>query len=164
MDPQTTTPAAPAAPDEGIPAHTWFALKFRRQANSIAARYGAPVYLVGGALTDAQPRDFDIRVVLEDDEMARFYGIPGVTDVRVRSAITSAANDSEAWEHRRAYDNLKQSRQLSNRYRRNIDFQVQALHEADPYREAPRLRLDSTPDWVFDADRRGGVPQTPPGT
>jgi hypothetical protein len=136
------------------PAADWFAIKFRHQANNIAARYGAPVYLVGGALEDEKPRDFDIRVILSDEEMARLYGIPGDTDIRVRSAETNAANDSEPWEWRRAYDNLKQSRQLSLRYRRNIDFQVQALHEADPYKNTPRLRLDTAPDWVFEANRR----------
>ena len=46
---------------------------------------------------------------------------------------------------------------LMDRYRRNVDFQVQARHEADRHAGEPRLRLDTTPDWVFDADRRGPV-------
>jgi len=44
-------------------------------ARHLAARYSAPVYLVGSTLHHPNPRDCDIRVLVEDQEFAARYGM-----------------------------------------------------------------------------------------
>src|ERR1017187_3418817 len=46
----------------------------RGWANLVASRYGRPVYLTGGALKDAIPRDLDVRVVLSKSEFEARFG------------------------------------------------------------------------------------------
>lgn len=127
-----------------------FVLRFRRNANALACRYGAPVYLVGGALVDEKPRDYDVRLVLPDEDIMRLYQ----GDPALQSAHRHSHNEYEPWEWMRGYDNLKQSRMLSARLRLPVDFQVQVLFEADRFKAAARRRLDTAPDWIFLAHRR----------
>lgn len=42
-----------------------FISRFRWYANGLATRYGGEVWLVGGALRDEDPRDWDVRVILD---------------------------------------------------------------------------------------------------
>jgi hypothetical protein len=127
-----------------------FALKFRRNANSLAVRYGAPVLLVGGALVDEHPRDYDVRIVLsEEDHKRQFKGVSGqIRDVKY-------LNDFEDWEWRRGYDCLKHSRVMSVRMRVCVDFQIQSEHEAQAWKDLPSVRLDTAPDWFFKAGKKG---------
>lgn len=122
---------------------TWFIDAFRGQANNLVGRYGAPVYLVGSALTAEVPRDIDIRIVLPDEEISRLYG-SGLPITR-----SEKRGELELWEWRRLRDNLKQSRALRNWGGYPIDFQVQWEMEAIAYNDKPKLRLDNAPDWVI---------------
>lgn len=61
--------------DAQEPAAAWLSQLLRAWANQIAARFNAPVYLVGSALREAKPRDIDIRVVVPDDAFVARYGI-----------------------------------------------------------------------------------------
>jgi hypothetical protein len=51
----------------------------RRWANLLAARFGASVYLVGSALRDdnANPRDWDVRIPLTNEQFALRYATAG---------------------------------------------------------------------------------------
>jgi len=46
------------------------------EATKLAGRYGHPVYLCGSALIDHNefPRDWDVRMMLPDDEFAAHFG------------------------------------------------------------------------------------------
>jgi len=109
-------------------------------ANQIAGRYGFPVYLVGSALTEAEPRDVDVRVVLTD---AAFFARFGIKPMRT---------ESEAWKPeqsegtRRLYaEQGKLSRSAALTLHLNIDFQVQSesIVLVRAYHERPRRRLDT---------------------
>lgn len=108
-----------------------FVLKFQRQANNIAAHLGSPVWLVGGALRDKDPRDFDVRILIYSfEDWDRLF-----------------KNEFSV-----LYENLKWSRKLSGAYGVNIDYQIQKEEDVRCiYRNKPRLRLDVLPDWVFAA-------------
>jgi hypothetical protein len=47
-------------------------------ANQIAARFNAPVYLVGSSLHEPKPRDTDVVVILPDKIFYTRYGISGL--------------------------------------------------------------------------------------
>jgi len=116
-----------------------FVLRFKRNANSLAARYGAPVFLVGGAVRcDEKPRDYDVRVVLGDGEFRRLFG-----DFNKERDADSQMNSAEIL---RAYDCLKQSRIASGRMKCCIDIQIQHESEVEAYKDLPRVRLDGLPD------------------
>jgi ribonucleotide monophosphatase NagD (HAD superfamily) len=115
---------------------TEFATKFEVTANAVAARYGGKVYLVGSALSKKNPRDYDVRVVIEDDDFRRLFGW----------------NDEKAADWAARYDQLKNSRQFSMEMALNIDFQVQKKSDARFYgRQRPKMRLDKAPDDFFEA-------------
>lgn len=131
------------------PVYDTFRLRFRRNANSLAARYGAHVLLVGGALEDESPRDYDVRIVLPDDDFRRLYGgAPG------GERPLDAMFDFESWEWRRAYDCLKQSRIMTHRMSVPVDLQIQAETEARAYEGNPSVQLDNAPEWVLQAAKR----------
>jgi hypothetical protein len=136
---------APRIPD----AARTFALRFRRQADSLAALYGAPVWLVGGALLDEHPRDFDVRIVLPPAELARLFGDDAGT-----YPGNFGFDSSVEWEWRLKAEGLKQSRIASARMRLRVDLQLQSEPDASPHRERPRCRIDAAPDWVLNAGRR----------
>ena len=102
------------------------------RAEFLAARYGAPVHLVGSALNwrEKAPNDIDIRIVLPDaDWEARFGG----------NSLHFNAECSPAY----VAEVGKMTRQLVRDLQRNIDFQVQpenwlTRHNAH---DKPRLLL-----------------------
>ena len=120
----------------------WFPFAFSGQANNLVGRYGAPIWLVGSALEKEVPRDIDLRIILADEEMQRLYGHK--FPLRPETPGTFAE-----WQWRRLRDNLRQSRSCGSWGGFPIDFQVQSEMEAIAYKDLPRLRLDSAPDWVF---------------
>jgi len=132
-----------------------FLKQFRRNANGLALRYGAPVWLVGGALQQEEPRDYDVRMILTIDQLERIYG-PCFTRTliehngkRVLARTMENLFDFDEWEWRRGYDGLKVSRIMSRRMFKPVDFQIQTEQEAGSYSSLPRLRLDTAPDWVL---------------
>lgn len=110
----------------------------QQTANSLAMRYGGPVYLVGGALTEEVPNDYDVRLVIGHRDWTRLFGQLAGGDRR--------GNWSEA-DWRRAYNNLKQSRELAMYLRgmpcRNVDFQIQLTSEANHHLDKLRVRIDA---------------------
>jgi hypothetical protein len=108
-----------------------FALKFESTANAIAARYGAKVWLVGSALSKKNPRDYDVRVILRDEDLQRLFGA-----------------DLD-WGIKR--DNLKQSRIYSSSMQLPLDFQLQTREVARRYSSHPKMRLDKAPEDFFEA-------------
>lgn len=125
-----------------------FALRFRRNANSLAVRYGAHVVLVGGALTDEDPRDYDVRIVLSDADFMVLYG-----GTLYRNRPAEALFDYELWEWKRGYDCLKLSRLMTHRMCVPVDFCIQAESEARVHEGKPKIRLDTAPDWVLRVGR-----------
>ncbi len=122
-----------------LPAHTYyFVAAFGRTANSLAALYGGPVYLVGSALYKEDPLDIDVRLPLGDADLLRRFGPQGKLD------------DNFTWECDwwRYYDQLKQSRRLSRHLPFRIDFQFQRLAIFEQH-TGDRLRLDSAPEGFF---------------
>lgn len=112
-------------------------------ANTYAASYGGPLYLVGSALTCPDPFDFDLRVVIGEADMLRLFG-------------ANERTPENPWSERQmrmAYDRLKQSRRLSRIYGglAFIDFQVQSEASQEGYSDKPRRRLDTIPNWVWRA-------------
>jgi hypothetical protein len=74
-----------------------------------AAFNGAPVYLVGSALTRADYRDIDLRLILPDDEAAPYVGPVGLlVSIALSDLIAKAASLA-----------------------RPIDFQIQSMTEAN---------------------------------
>jgi tRNA nucleotidyltransferase/poly(A) polymerase len=132
---------APPAPSTPAPGSTWFALSALRTANAIACRLGGPVYLVGGALVDVTPHDYDVRVVLTEAELERLFG--------KHKGRGSGFFDWSEQDLRRGREQLKQSRRMSRRFRCNVDFQIQTVAEHEGHVGRPRLRLDSVPDETF---------------
>jgi hypothetical protein len=133
----------------------YFPARFRRMINTIAAYYGAPVYLVGSSLTTPdRARDLDVRVILDDLDWERLFGAPFFAE-----ASLSYETPPSHWARLR--ENLRESRQLSAMYRVRIDFQIQHQAEAEKYEVCvpprPRLRLDSAPEGFFEAGRPGSV-------
>lgn len=124
-----------------------FVLRVWAQASGLSARYfGCPVYLVGGALRDDDPRDVDIVVAMPDDLFVHSYG-----DHPWR--VGAVHDELDAWEcsknnaapapiwRRWARDCAKQSRLLTLSCARAVDFKVQPLRAFDAY-SGPRVRLD----------------------
>lgn len=124
-----------------VPAAIGFSRKALRTANAFACRYGGPLYLVGSALREARPGDYDVRLVLGDRDMVRLFG--------ERRLMADRWWDWTEQDHRRGREQLKQSRRLSRRFNCNVDFQIQTLLEASRYR-GPRLRLDTVANAVFE--------------
>jgi len=136
-------------PTRPEPPYDTFRLRFRRNANSLAARYGAHVFLVGGALEDEEPRDYDVRIILPNDDFRRLYGGHPLDEKPIEARF-----DYQPWEWRRAYDGLKQSRIMTQRMSVPVDLQVQAESETRAYEGKPAVQLDTAPEWVLKAGRR----------
>ncbi len=95
-------------------------IKIQGWADRMYARYGAPVWLVGSAITGAG-RDVDIRIVIPDPDFdARFP-------------------DLSAW----ALEVGKQGRHAALFCRMNVDFQIQRASEVVEFEDLPRVRLDA---------------------
>ena len=95
-------------------------IKIKSWANSMFARYGHPVWLVGPAL-DGAGRDVDIRIILPDADFdARFPNGEGL-ELEVG----------------------KQGRHAALYCRMNIDFQIQKFSETMRYDGKRLLRMDT---------------------
>lgn len=121
----------------------------RRYANSIRGYYGHPVYLVGSALRpdNLNPRDWDIRVMLPDDEFALRFGNGRETEYVIGRWMGEACDGnwtSIRWNWSR--ECVKRSLQASRELLLNVDFQVQP--ERNWYENKPRLQIDTKDtDW-----------------
>lgn len=116
-------------------------LKLRTRARWLSARYyGAPVYLVGSAVTSDDPRDIDVVVVLPVDLFVQCYGEPGDT---FRQHFVSGAHvdDPPALWRRWARDCAKQGAAMTAELHRAVDFKVQSDRDAATISDAPRALL-----------------------
>jgi len=131
---------------EGLP-QSPFVLRAWAQASGLSSRYfGCPVYLVGSALRDDDPRDVDLVVAMPDELFVASYGDHpwriGATHDELDAWETSKgdANPAPIW-RRWARDCAKQSRLLTLSCGRAVDFKVQPLRAFDAY-GGTRVRLD----------------------
>ena len=112
-------------------------------ANQIAARYGAPVYLVGSSLAvedlrDA--RDFDIRIVLPDAEFETRFGVEATTWAREQWSTWS--DGSRRW----GAEMAKLGRAFTTTWASlglNVDIQVHPAVMGRAFHGKPRVRLDT---------------------
>lgn len=121
-------------------------------AHHISALYfGSPVYLVGGAQTQDDPRDLDIVVVLTDPVFVACYGdrpaawLPERTEAAVKAWIDEHVGSrigapSRLWE-RWAVDCAKHSLQLTMALHRRVDLKTQPESYAEPKQEHGRTLL-----------------------
>lgn len=139
---------APPAPNtsaripEGI-SHAPCVLRAWAYASALSARYfGLPVYLVGGALTDFDPRDVDIVIAVPDDLFRAMHGDPfGKVDLTTWSSGLRDPNPPAFW-RRWARDCAKQSRAMTLYCGRTVDFKTQPESYFATYSDKPRVRLD----------------------
>lgn len=113
-------------------------------AAGLSARYyGLPVYLVGSAITDPDPRDIDLVIPIPDDLFAAMYGEENTTVERnVGDWCTGTGGHATPIWLRWARDCARQSRQLTMACRRAVDFKTQLPIRFDSYADKPRVRLD----------------------
>ena len=141
-----STDARTATMPDGLPQHP-AVLRAWARASGLSARYfGCPVYLVGGALHDPDPRDIDLIVAMPDDLFVSSYGDHpwqiGATQRELDEWEMSKANANPAPVWRRwARDCAKQSRLLTTQCARAVDFKVQPQRAFDAH-SGPRIRLD----------------------
>lgn len=125
----------------------------RRFANGLRILYGAPVWLCGSALVDinAEPRDWDIRITLPDEDFAAKYGggnmalaADGQFAVLWQWVNEGTTGDWTKLRLRWSDDCVKRAREGWKSTGLNIDFQVYPqMHVRHLYRNQPRLRLDA---------------------
>lgn len=96
--------------------------------------FGLPIYLVGGALTDPDPRDIDLRVPVPDALFLAMYD-GTEADLGVLAELTPC------W-RRWARDCATQSLEYTKHCRRLVDFKTQPQGIFDTYADKPRVRLD----------------------
>jgi len=120
----------------------WLAQVLRPWANQMAARFNAPVYLVGSALTEEHPRDVDVRIVLPDEAFLQRYGCSW-EHVRL---IGPSGTQHEAYPDVCRYwrDVAKLGAWASKHHSRglNFDLQVEGSSWAEQFAGLPRIRLD----------------------
>lgn len=118
----------------------------RRFGNELRGHYGVPVYLVGSALEEDNfnPRDWDIRLCLPDEEFMRHYA-PGYHNAeKVVLEFNAAWGDLWTPTHWRwADDCIKQSRRGWKHTHLNIDFQTCTQYMWAQHENKPRLKLDT---------------------
>lgn len=119
----------------------WAAQLLEGWANQLFARYGHPVYLVGSALEQENPRDVDVICVLPDDEFENRFG-PWRECERFGPDQTPG---SKRW----CAEVGKLSREATAKHPSvNIDFKVRAAGAWWNQREdhKPKLRIDTVED------------------
>ncbi|HET8777990.1 MAG TPA: hypothetical protein VFN76_10055 [Candidatus Limnocylindria bacterium] len=116
-----------ACPPDSFATAAW--VKLRRFAFYMAARFNAPVYLVGSALRKAHPRDIDVRVTVTEEHFRARYGCD--------SKDWLVEGPSQRW----VDDMAHFSDQLAREQRLNVDFQVYPARHAIQYRGQPRVLL-----------------------
>jgi len=118
--------------------------RLRAYANGLAAFYGHPVHLVGSALAacNEQPRDWDVRITIPDEEFERRYG--HYADWVKEAALGTYTRVRWSW----AEDCKKKTQDGWRDTGLYIDFQVYCeMHVlAHSYNRRPRFRLDTLPD------------------
>lgn len=125
-------------------------------AHSLSMRYfGCPVYLVGGALYDYDPRDVDLVVPLPNDVFLACYGSRH-DKIEAWGNGWATADPTPLW-MRWARDCAKQSLELTRFCERAVDFKTQPQSFFDTLASKPRLRLSL--DLRMDA---GTPKETPP--
>lgn len=130
-------------PPRGLPRHmtrgsAWFSLY--RFANSLRGLYGQPVYLCGSALRpdNPDPRDYDIRIMLPDEQFRARYGDPRKWEDE--GAIGNWTRVRWRWSD----DCSKQSKRGWAETRLNVDVQVYpASHARNLYQNKRRIRIDT---------------------
>lgn len=122
--------------------NTYRGRMLRGWANLLASRYGRPVYLTGGALKDASPRDLDVRVVLSATEFRDRFGKYERRDGNGYCFRLEAMDDERRWH----LEVAKMNKQGANNTHLPIDFQIQPILEAVGFINEQRVRLDDLPD------------------
>ena len=117
-----------------MPASEHLEVQLRGWANQIAARFGAPVYLIGSSLTEDHPRDVDIVVILQDIDFNARYG----SDWDWQTMLPDWSEGALRW----AADCAKLAQRVARAYNINVDFKVQPETFARHRENKPRLRLD----------------------
>ena len=114
----------------------------QRFANKTRGLYGFPIYLVGSALSgsNSNPRDWDIRLILPNDEFDRHFGDHN----KWMWEGTSGQWTEIRWKWSDAC--VKLSKQGYYECRLNIDFQIYPEEYADtvyPESSFPRMQIDT---------------------
>ena len=112
------------------------------EARRFSARYyGAPIYLVGSAVTSDDPRDIDLVAIVPKALFYASYGAAsaeeGVELFRVATACLDVPKPWQRW----ARDCARQSTDLTMTLRRAVDFKVQSDRDAVTISDAPRVLL-----------------------
>ena len=131
-------------------------------ARHMAARYNGPVYLLGSILTNPTPRDYDIRIVIQDHEFAARYGNTLVqTDLAehhpVRRRFPELLSmklvewDREGPSQRWIDDIAKFGAVWSQRLGANIDLQIwpDSYWREGTYPTPIRLAAPSPKWWIY---------------
>ncbi len=124
--------------------NTYKGRMLRGWANLVASRYGRPVYLTGGGLRDALPRDIDVRVVLSRSEFEARFGKYDPRDRNGYCVRLESMDDERRWH----VEIAKMNKQGAGNTHLPVDFQVQPLLEASAYLNEQRVRLDDVPGLV----------------
>jgi hypothetical protein len=115
--------------------------RLRREANGLRGLYGVPVLLAGSALLDANsdPRDWDIRLTIEDDDFRRRYGDPE------QWHRDGASGNWTRVRWRWSDDCVRRSKNLSAALGVLVDFQVypRSYVKRIGYNREPVMRLDT---------------------
>lgn len=125
-----------------LPAHISARLreKLRRWANRLRGRYGAPIYLCGSALREANPdpRDWDVRIMLPDDDFALRFG--PVDEWRDEGCTGLWTRTRWRWSDQC----VKDTRDFAAWVHLPGDVQIYPeSHAATLYADCPRVRLDT---------------------
>jgi hypothetical protein len=125
----------------------------RKFANGLAGYYGQPVWLVGSVLlpSNSRPRDWDIRVVLPNEDFEMRFGALGEW---AHDGLTGKWHEAR-W--RWADENVKRSREAWRTLRLPVDFQTMPVVSASAYRADMRFRLDTMPGELEEAIPDSGV-------
>ncbi len=108
--------------------------------SALSARYfGAPVYLVGSALRENDPRDIDIVIPLEDELFIACYGDEHDTTDLWKRGLRNGSPPS-IW-RRWAKDCAKQAKAMTMYCKRAVDFTTQPMSHFETY-SGDRVRLD----------------------
>lgn len=118
-------------------AHEWLAVVLEGWANQTAARFCAPVYLVGSALVETHPRDVDLVIILPLEDFVARYGDP--TEWRWQSLMPEWSDGSLRW----AADVAKLGGFCSRVHKLNIDLKIQPRNNW--HAGKARMRLDKIP-------------------
>lgn len=112
----------------------------KREANSLAAYYFAPLYIVGSCLQKQDWRDVDIVCILPDEHFSLRFGdydkwyYEGATGEYTKIRWNWARECCKRW------------RELSRISWLNIDFKViSEKHDMRFYKDRPKYRIDTSP-------------------